>query len=75
MREETKEVPSCNLMACLSDSLIISHRIPSKNARQRGLEPLTYCLEGSCSIQLSYWRQTIKPYHDPLRKEKIFPYS
>ena len=25
-------------------------------ARQRGLEPLTYCLEGSCSIQLSYWR-------------------
>ena len=25
-------------------------------ARQRGLEPLAYCLEGSCSIQLSYWR-------------------
>ena len=25
-------------------------------ARQKGLEPLTYCLEGSCSIQLSYWR-------------------
>ena len=24
--------------------------------RQKGLEPLTYCLEGSCSIQLSYWR-------------------
>ena len=23
-------------------------------ARQKGLEPLTYCLEGSCSIQLSY---------------------
>ncbi len=24
--------------------------------RQEGLEPPTYCLEGSCSIQLSYWR-------------------
>ena len=23
-------------------------------ARQKGLEPPTYCLEGSCSIQLSY---------------------
>ena len=30
-------------------------------ARQKGLEPLTYCLEGSCSIQLSYWR-IIKVY-------------
>ena len=29
---------------------------PKKVARQKGLEPLTYCLEGSCSIQLSYWR-------------------
>ena len=25
-------------------------------ARQAGLEPATYCLEGSCSILLSYWR-------------------
>ncbi len=25
-------------------------------ARQKGLEPLAYCLEGSCSIRLSYWR-------------------
>ena len=24
--------------------------------RQKGFEPLTYCLEGSCSILLSYWR-------------------
>ena len=29
---------------------------PRKLARQKGFEPLTYCLEGSCSIQLSYWR-------------------
>ena len=26
-------------------------------ARQKGFEPLAYCLEGSCSIQLSYWRK------------------
>ena len=25
-------------------------------ARLKGLEPLTHCLEGSCSILLSYWR-------------------
>ncbi len=30
--------------------------LPKRVARQKGLEPLTYCLEGSCSIQLSYWR-------------------
>ena len=24
-------------------------------APQAGLEPATYCLEGSCSVQLSYW--------------------
>ena len=32
---------------------------PIKVARQKGLEPLTYCLEGSCSIQLSYTRRSI----------------
>ena len=25
--------------------------------RQKGFEPPAYCLEGSCSIQLSYWRK------------------
>ena len=25
--------------------------------RQEGLEPPAYCLEGSCSILLSYWRK------------------
>ena len=28
----------------------------SELVRQEGLEPPTYCLEGSCSIQLSYQR-------------------
>ena len=31
-----------------------------KLARQTGLEPLAYCLEGSCSIQLSYWRMSYR---------------
>ena len=30
--------------------------IPPYLARQEGFEPPTYCLEGSCSILLSYWR-------------------
>ena len=28
-------------------------------ARQEGFEPPAYCLEGSCSIRLSYWRISI----------------
>ena len=28
-------------------------------ARLKGLEPLTHCLEGSCSIQLSYKRKLL----------------
>ena len=32
------------------------HRSAFKLARQEGFEPPTYCLEGSCSILLSYWR-------------------
>ena len=34
--------------------------LAEKLARQKGLEPLTYCLEGSCSIQLSYWRISVE---------------
>ena len=34
-------------------------------ARQEGLEPPTYCLEGSCSIQLSYWRISPVPKSKP----------
>ena len=35
-------------------------RPPRKElVRQKGLEPLAYCLEGSCSIQLSYWREFV----------------
>ena len=42
-----------------SNQLSYTHqmRISRKSlARQKGFEPLAYCLEGSCSIQLSYWR-------------------
>jgi hypothetical protein len=37
-----------------SNQLSYTHRVIL--ARQEGLEPPTYCLEGSCSIHLSYWR-------------------
>ena len=30
-------------------------------ARQEGFEPPTYCLEGNCSILLSYWRRSVLP--------------
>ena len=40
-----------------SNQLSYTHH---KMARVKGLEPLTYCLEGSCSIQLSYTRRSIK---------------
>ncbi len=32
------------------------HCMETAMARQEGLEPPAYCLEGSCSILLSYWR-------------------
>jgi hypothetical protein len=37
--------------------LSYTHRKQTTLARQKGFEPLTYGLEGRCSIQLSYWRQ------------------
>ena len=44
-----------------SNQLSYTHQIEKgenqKMARQKGFEPLAYCLEGSCSIQLSYWRK------------------
>ena len=42
-----------------SNQLSYTHRILRRFAalvRQKGFEPLAYCLEGSCSILLSYWR-------------------
>ena len=44
-----------------SNQLSYTHQIHGimqrdKMARQKGFEPLAYCLEGSCSILLSYWR-------------------
>ena len=43
-----------------SNQLSYTHQIARccgmEMARQKGFEPLAYCLEGSCSIRLSYWR-------------------
>ena len=35
-------------------------------ARQEGFEPPTYCLEGNCSILLSYWRISAPPAQTPV---------
>ena len=45
-----------------SNQLSYTHHIlfaSRKLARQEGFEPPAYCLEGSCSIRLSYWRISI----------------
>ena len=42
-----------------------THHILLGMARQEGLEPPTYCLEGSCSIQLSYKRMHIQKNRAP----------
>ena len=44
--QHKKEIPDLKNVTSLVSFLV----------REMGLEPLTYCLEGSCSIQLSYWR-------------------
>ena len=44
-----RHVPKCRLS---NPGLLPRKRV----ARQEGFEPPAYCLEGSCSIQLSYWR-------------------
>jgi hypothetical protein len=38
---------------------------PQRLARQAGFEPATSSLEGSCSIQLSYWRMVPPPGFEP----------
>ncbi len=43
-----------------SNQLSYAHHIKNQFyqvVRQEGLEPPAYCLEGSCSIHLSYWRK------------------
>ena len=39
-----------------SNQLSYTHHIAEKMVRLKGLEPPTHCLEGSCSIHLSYRR-------------------
>ena len=41
--------------------------------RQKGFEPLTYCLEGSCSIRLSYWRvfMQMTPFPAGIKMERV----
>lgn len=41
---------------CSNQLSYTHHRTNTEMARLKGLEPLTHCLEGSCSIHLSYRR-------------------
>ena len=45
-------IDDCQIRPCGPDLTV---------ARQEGFEPPTYCLEGSCSILLSYWRRSADP--------------
>ncbi len=48
--------PYCLSAERVDKPLHRNRRHPLTLARQEGFEPPTYCLEGSCSILLSYWR-------------------
>ena len=50
----TRTLDTRNHNPVLSRLSYTHHR--SEMVRQEGFEPPAYCLEGSCSIQLSYWR-------------------
>ena len=43
-------------------------------APQAGLEPTTHCLEGSCSIHLSYWGSNGKASHRLGSRSKVVTY-
>ena len=45
-------------------------RVKLRNVIPAGFEPATYCLEGSCSIQLSY--ETLMPEADRVRHSRAF---
>ena len=51
----TRTLDTRNHNPVLSRLSYTHHR--SEMVRQEGFEPPAYCLEGSCSIQLSYWRK------------------